>query len=110
MLIEVNIIGFSGEAFPPGSPLKVEIRDTSLQDVAATVLKQVRANVPRADRVTAVPVRLQVDRVPDAATLWAHIDVDGDGRVSKGDFVTVQSYPITFAPTQSLTVRVKRVT
>ena len=53
---------------------------------------------------------LEVATVPDGTTLWAHIDVDRDGRVSKGDFVTVESYPITSAPKQSLTLRVKKIT
>ena len=110
MLIEVNITSSSGEAFPPGSPLKVELRDTSMQDVAAIVVKQVHTSVPKADRTTSVPVTLEVATVPDGTTLWAHIDVDRDGRVSKGDFVTVESYPVTRAPAQSLTVRVKKVT
>src|SRR5688572_13174057 len=110
VLIEVNIISFSGEAFPPGSPLKLEVRDTSTQDVAAIVLKQVQASVPKADRTTAVTVTLEVATVPDGTTVWAHIDVDRDGRVSKGDFVTVESYPVSPAPTQSLSVRVKKVT
>lgn len=110
MLIDVNITGFSGEVLPPGCPLKVELRDTSTQDVAAVVLKQVQARVPKANRTTAVRVTLEVASVPDGTTMWAHIDVDGDGRVSKGDFVTVESYPITSALTQSLSVRVKRVT
>ena len=110
MLIKVNIVSSSGEAFPPGSPLKVELRDTSMQDVAAIVVKQVHASVPKADRTTEVPVTLEVATVPDGTTLWALVDVDRDGRVNKGDFVTVESYPITLAPTQSLTVRVKKVT
>jgi hypothetical protein len=110
MPIEVNITSSSGEAFPPGSPLNVEIRDTSMQDVAAIVLKQVRARVPTANHTTAVQVTLEVDTVPEGTTVWAHIDVDRDGRVSKGDFVTVESYPIISALTQSLSIRVKRIT
>jgi hypothetical protein len=110
MLIEVNITSFSGEVFPPGTPLKVEVRDTSMQDVAAIALKQVHARVPKANHTTAIRVTLDVDRVPEGATVWAHLDVDGDGRVSKGDFVTVESYPITSALAQSLSVRIKRVT
>jgi len=110
MLIDVNIINSSGEAFPPGCPLKVELRDTSMQDVPAIVVKQAHTSVPKEGRTTAVPVTLEVARVPDGTTLWAHIDVDRDGGVSKGDFVTVESYPITSAPKQSLTLRVKKIT
>lgn len=110
MRIEVNIVSISGEAFPPGSPLKVEIRDTSLQDVAAIVLKQVRTSVPMTGCTTTIPVTMEEATVPEGATVWAHIDVDRDGRVSKGDFVTVESYPVACATPQTLSVRVKRVT
>jgi hypothetical protein len=89
--------------------VKVELRDTSMQDVAAIVLKEVHARVPKADGTTSLPVTLEVATVPDGTTLWALIDVDRDGRVSNGDFVTVESYPITRVPTQTLTVRVKKV-
>ena len=110
MQIEANVISLNGEPFPPGSPLKVELRDTSMQDVPAIVVKQVHASVPKAADTTSMPVTLEVATVPDGTTLWAHIDVDHDGRVSKGDFVSVESYPITLAPAQSLTVRVKKIT
>jgi len=56
-----------------------------MQDVPAIVVKQVRASVPKANGTTSVPVTLEVATVPDGTTLWAHIDVDRDGRVSKGD-------------------------
>src|SRR2546421_9711413 len=110
MLIEVNITSSSGEALPPGSLLKVELRDTSMQDVPAIVMKRVHTSVPKEGRTTALPVTLEVAGVPDGTTVWAHIDVDRDGRISKGDFMTVESYPITFAPKQSLTLRLKKVT
>jgi hypothetical protein len=28
-------------------------------------------------------------------TVWAHVDVDEDARVSPGDFITTASYPVT---------------
>jgi hypothetical protein len=42
-------------------------------------------------------------------TVWAHVDVDGDGRVSKGDWVTVQSYPLPEGEAARLAVAVRRV-
>lgn len=42
-------------------------------------------------------------------TAWAHVDVDGDGRVSKGDWVTVQSYPVPGGVAARVAVSVRRV-
>jgi len=109
MELFLNIVAFGGEPLPAGSPLKVEVRDTSLADAPAIVLHQLRAVVPRATRTTALPVKLEMASVPDGATVWVHVDTDRDGRVSKGDLVTVESYPVTSAPSQTLTVRVKEV-
>ena len=54
-------------------------------------------------------VTLEIDRVPDIGTVWAHVDVDGDGSVSIGDFITMQSYPIPAEGEGPLTVRVRPV-
>jgi uncharacterized lipoprotein YbaY len=105
----LNIVGFTGEPLPAGSPAIVEIRDTSLADAPAKVLYQQRVVVPPTTTVMTVPVKAQLAALPDGTTVRVHIDVDHDGRVSRGDFVTVESYPVTSAPTQSLTVRVKKV-
>jgi len=38
------------------------------------------------------------------------VDVDGDGRVSRGDFVNIESYPVlTWGHPNEVTIRVKRV-
>jgi len=112
MLMELllDIVGFGAEPLPAGSPITVEIRDTSLADAPAIILHQLRSTVPSANTTTmAVPVRLGLAAVPDGTTVWVHIDTDHDGRVSQGDYVTVESYPVTSEPTQRLTVRVKKV-
>ncbi len=108
MKVLLNIVAMGGEPLPPGSPLKVEIRDTSLADAPAVVLQQLRTVVPQV-RVTAMPVTMELPSVPEGTTVWVHVDTDRDGRVSVGDFVSVESYPLTFAPAQTLTIRVKKV-
>ena len=43
-------------------------------------------------------------------SLRVHVDVDGDGQVSPGDYVTTESYPVTPSTAQQdLQVRVQRV-
>lgn len=110
MTLQLTIVSATGDALPPGTPLRVEIRDTSLEDAPSVLLQRVDAAVPRAGRSASVPVTVEIATVPDGATVWAHVDVDRDGRVSSGDFITMESYPVTQAPTQAMTIRVKRVT
>lgn len=110
MKLQLTIVCVSGEPLPPGSSLKVEIRDTSLADAPAIVLQRISVAVPKAGRTMAVPVPIELTTVPDGTTVWAHVDADRDGRVSKGDFVSVESYPVTRARLQKLTIRVKKVT
>lgn len=109
MELFLNIVDHGGQPLPAGKPLKVEIRDTSLADAPAVMLHQVNTVVPLVTRTMALPVKLELASVPAGTTVWVHVDMDGDGRVSKGDLITVESYPVTSVPRQSLTVRVKKV-
>jgi uncharacterized lipoprotein YbaY len=38
-----------------------------------------------------------------------HVDIDGDGQVSSGDYISVESYPVTLSGAPALQVRVYRV-
>lgn len=76
--------------------LLVEVRDVSRADAPSTVVAQ-RATA----RVSLKPggrIPFTVD-VPEVAagtrlSVRVHVDLDGDGRVSAGDFVSTQAYPI----------------
>lgn len=50
---------------------------------------------------------------PDPRASYAvrvHIDIDGDGAVSKGDFISMQSYPvITFGHPREVSILVRQV-
>jgi len=98
MKLQLTIVASGGEPLPPDRPVIVEIRDTSLEDVPAILLQQVNIVVPKAGRTIALPVTIELTAVPDGTTVWVHIDVDRDGRVSKGDYVTVESYPVANVP------------
>lgn len=46
----------------------------------------------------------------ESYALRAHIDINGDGRVSKGDFISMQSYPVaTFGHPRQISVLVRQV-
>ncbi|NGZ98257.1 MAG: hypothetical protein CV089_19390 [Nitrospira sp. WS110] len=109
MELFLNIVDFGGQPLPAGKPLKVEIRDTSLADAPAVTLHQMTTVVPPTTRTVVLPVKLELASVPVGTTVWVHVDMDGDGRVGKGDLVTVESYPVASIPRQTLTVRVKKV-
>jgi hypothetical protein len=54
-------------------------------------------------------VEVTVDRIVEGSTVYAHVDVDGDGRVSRGDFVTTRSYSVPDEPEPRVSVSVQRV-
>lgn len=79
---------------PPGAPLVVQVCDTTYADAPSQVVAETRGGVREGED----PVLESVE-VPFAAagagdyTVRVHVDVDGDGAVSPGDFVTTASYP-----------------
>jgi uncharacterized lipoprotein YbaY len=109
MKLQLTVVTAEGAPLPGGSSLNIEIRDTSLADAFATTLKRVEVSVPQAGRTMSLPVSMELHDVPDGTTVYAHLDADGDGRVTRGDYVSVESYPVTGEPVQHLTIRVKQV-
>ena len=104
MPLQLTITSATGNPLPPGSPLRVEVRDTSLADAPAVLVRRVDVTVAAAGTVTSVLVPVEPADLPDGASVWAHVDVDRDGRVSRGDFLSMESYPVTAASTQPMTI------
>lgn len=105
----LTIITLGGEPLPAQCPLIVEVRDTSLADAPSTLVKKVVAVVPSEVAAGGMQVRMELASVPDGATVWAHVDADRDGRVSRGDWLTVESYPVARTGSQTLTIRVRKI-
>lgn len=100
----------SSEARPPAkAPVIVQVQDTSLADAPARVLGEHRGSVASSDGAALATIDVDVATTAERMTVWAHVDVDQDGRVSKGDFITMQSYPVPSGSHPSLTVTVKKV-
>lgn len=93
MALRVAVLADPGEAErpAPGTPLRVELRDTSLADAPARTLHVAETAVEAGTGPVLATVELP--DAPPGATVWAHAAVAGAGRVSRGDWVTTASHP-----------------
>lgn len=107
MVVFVDLVSSEPERPPAGAPVRVQLRDTSLQDAPAPVLAEVHGVVE--EGLPFASLRAALDQTCARCTVWVHVDVDRDGRVSPGDYVTVQSYPVTATAERRVRVAVKRV-
>jgi uncharacterized lipoprotein YbaY len=91
----------------------VRVQDTSRADASAsTVTEQVLRGVHIFPGMP--PVRFSVHGIPQNSraryAVRVHADVDGNGIVSPGDYVSTQSYPVpTGVSPQIVTIAVRRV-
>ena len=93
LLVEVVVEG--PERPPPGAPLRVEVRDTALADTEAPLVSEQRAAVSGERSGWLQNVELDVPE-EGHLTVFAHVDVDGDGAISAGDFITTRAYSVPF--------------
>lgn len=94
-----------------GARAFVRLEDTTYADAAATLLaEQVVEGVDHAPGAAEeLPFALQGPLPPPevrSASVSAHVDVDGDGRLSPGDLVSQESYPAPLNDPPSLIVEV----
>jgi uncharacterized lipoprotein YbaY len=91
---------------PEGAPLLVQVLDTTYADAPAQVLDETKTSV----RGGQDPVlqTVQLGYRPTGSSnhrVRAHVDVDRDGAVSQGDFVTTAAYPVRSDETVRVAVR-----
>lgn len=94
--------------------ISIRLEDVSVADQPSeTVVERVLTDLPEdAIETGRVPFELYGDPPDDEAryTVAAHVDVNGSGRVSRGDFITTEAYPVlTFGHPNRTIVRVQRV-
>ena len=92
----------------------VRLEDVSRLDAASRLISEAvlhDVSLPGGDKD-----RLKFDlygEVPDAKADYnvrVHVDVDGDGQVSRGDYITMESYPVlTWGQPSYVAVRVREV-
>ena len=80
---------------PEGAPLVVQVLDTTYADAPAQLLDEAKTQVRGGQGPVLQTVELGYR--PTGAVqhrVRAHVDVDRDGAVSRGDFVTMAAYPV----------------
>jgi putative lipoprotein len=83
-----------------GATVRVELHDVTRIDAPSRVVaEQVIANVSMHSGTRGtVPFCLLLSEKLDEKAVYAlraHVDLDGSGRVTPGDFVTMESYPVS---------------
>jgi len=114
LLVSVEVTFEDAESFS-GATVYVRLEDVSRADVAARVIaEQVLRDVSlRPGRPAKLMINLRGKAVDEQAryAVRVHADLDGDGQISRGDYISMESYPVlTFGNPNEAIVRVHRVT
>ncbi len=107
------VFGEGSEAFS-GAILTVSLEEVGRADAPSSVVaEQTRHGVtwqPGEPGQTSFQLE---GPAPDKAGQYiisAHLDVDGDGKISRGDYITMESYPVlTRGYPRRVTVHLKRI-
>lgn len=105
--------------FPPGAPtfvgatVRVRLLDVTRADAPSrTVAELTIPHVSHSGGPRGIAFALAAKGVDPRAhyIVQVHVDVNGDGRVSRGDFITTESYPVlTFGHPNRVIARVRPV-
>lgn len=94
MVMTVAVSAAGPHRPPNGARLVVEARDVTFEDDLAEVVARIVTEVGDESGDRLATVDLDISRRPDQSTIWAHVDLDGSGRVSEGDYITMESFPL----------------
>jgi hypothetical protein len=97
-----------------GATMYVHLERINAADIASEVVVDYVERDVAFDPKTSGDLSFTIDsNPPDPRASYAvrvHIDIDGDGAVSKGDFISMQSYPvITFGHPREVSILVRQV-
>ncbi len=109
MNVIVRVLAANEVRPPAGSPIYVQARDTTFEDAPSPAIASAVGSVRDGRGEVLDIVELEIDSLPDSSIVWVHVDVDRDGRVSTGDFITTISYPIVAATQSGIDVSVRRI-
>lgn len=108
MVVIITVDAPADDRPPEGTPLRLELRDTSLQDAPSRTLRSVETTVRGRHGSWLETVEIEVEPSDDL-TVWALADVDGDGEVGLGDYTTQASFPVPNAAESRVRVMLRRV-
>ena len=99
---------------PSDAKAYVQLLDVSAADAPSRIIaEQVLTDISqKSSSGQAIPFVLY-GTLPDergSYEISVHVDLDGDGKISSGDFINMQSYPVlTFGYPNRVSVQVKKV-
>jgi uncharacterized lipoprotein YbaY len=107
------ILGEEVQSFSSAT-IYVRLEDVSLVDAfSKTVAEQVLHNISHQagyQSRLAIDLRGTISNERARYAVRVHVDVDGDGQVSHGDYISMEGYPVlTFGYPDRVTVRVREV-
>ena len=101
---------------PPvtGATMYVRLERITAADIASEAVAEYVERDVAFDPKTSSDLSFAIaGNLPDPRASYAvrvHIDIDGDGEVSQGDFISMQSYPvITFGHPREVSILVRQV-
>jgi len=111
--IEGRIV-FGEDARPfQDASVEVVLEDTTYADAPAVAVARLVLRAVSYDGAPGGSIAFALPRPPAAPgrahTLRILVDVDGDGRLGKGDYRNAESVPVPLDAAAALTVRVKRI-
>lgn len=97
-----------------GVTIYIRLEDISIADTASKLIaEQVLSNVSfQAGHRIKFLINLHGKALNERASysLRVHVDVDGDGQISRGDYISMVSYPVlTFGYPNHATIQVREV-
>ena len=110
-MVTVRIVSNDPEAADAGSAVTVQIRDTSLADIAHPVVAETIARFPEDPNV---PFEVALEPPPKHDpghhySVWVHCDRSGDGNIGAGDLITTVSFPVDLNKDDTLEITLTRV-
>ena len=109
-MVLVVHVGLDGPDRPPaGAPVLVQVQDVTMADARAVTVAEATGSIRGEEGGRLATVELALEQAPAGAIVRVHVDVDGSGRVSRGDFITMESYPVPRAERATLEVAVRKV-
>jgi uncharacterized lipoprotein YbaY len=94
--------------------VRIRLEDVSRADAASEVVSEIVLNdvsLAPGGRVS-VPFSMQHPALADKGryTIAVHADVDGEGEITSGDYITMESFPVTPAESRErVSVHVRKV-